>query len=116
MSKADVLAELQDDFENPGSQKSGEYLEEHVLATAYRALILGDRQALVEVLRDWISTRRAPQSRLAVTIARKLSLIELRQDIQGLRADVERGRAHDYDRFALRWIDAALQVLHPPDK
>lgn len=60
MSKADVLAAFDDNLDDPGSEKSGEYLHEHVLESARRALAAGDRTGLVDAVRvrEWLAMRR----------------------------------------------------------
>lgn len=109
MAKLDVALALQSDLDNPGSLKSGEYLEDRIFGTVRRALAAGDRVGVVEALRDWLIMRREPQAMLAVAAAGKEQLAELVLDIQALRADVLAGRA--FPKFYLRWIDEALSAL-----
>lgn len=92
MAKSDVLSALQADLENPGALKSGEFLQEHVLRTARRALAAGDHDGLVAALRDWLSLRQEPQTMLAVNVAKEERLRELAPDVQALRTDVQAGR------------------------
>lgn len=109
MAKSDVLAALEDDLANPGAMKSGEFLEQHAQNTARRFLEAGDRQGLVEVLRDWIAARTEPHTMLAVSITRRQRLLELVPDLRTLREEVDAGRA--FHRFYLRWVDSALDDL-----
>jgi hypothetical protein len=109
MSKDDVLTELETDMSDPGSYKSGEYLEEHILASANAAL-LTDRVGLIAALREWLSLRDESRTMLAVTMARKLRLQELKADIEALRKEVSEGRV--FPRFYLREIDASLEALN----
>jgi len=109
MAKTDVAQALQSDLDNPASLKSGEYLEERVLKTIRGAVIAGDRDGVVETLREWLILRQEPQTMLAVTAAKKEQLTELVLEIEALRTEVAAGRA--FPQFYLRWIDDALSAL-----
>ena len=108
MSKGDILELLETDMADPGSFKSGEYLREHVLIHAGAALA-DDRKGLVEALREWLNFRTDPRTMLAVTVASKLSLKELKPDIETLKVEVMAGKF--FPRFYLRNIQAALDML-----
>jgi hypothetical protein len=109
MAKVDVLAALQDDLDNPGAVKSGEFLEEQVLATVQRALIAGDREAVVQVMQDWLRLRQLPHTLLAASAAKRERLTELIQEIEALRIDVLAGRA--FRTYYLKQVDDALGTL-----
>ena len=109
MAKIDVAQALQSDLDNPGSLKSGEYLEERILRTVRRALLAGDRDGVVESLREWLILRQEPQTMLAVTAAKNEQLTELVPEIEALRTDVLAGLA--FPRFYLHWIDEALSSV-----
>jgi hypothetical protein len=106
MTNIDVARALQSDLENPGAIKSGEYLQERILRTVRRALVAGERDGVVEALREWLILRREPHTMLAVTAAKKEHLTELVLEIVALRADVLGCRV--FPKFYLRWIDDAL--------
>jgi hypothetical protein len=112
MSKDDVLTAFETDMSDPGSYKSGEYLEEHILIRASNAL-LTDRSGLVAALQEWLSLRDEPRTMLAVTMARKLTLQELKADIEALRKEVSEGRV--FPHYYLRKIDATLEALNQVD-
>ena len=108
MSKADVLAALETDMNDPGAYKSGEYLEEHVLMHAQWFLPV-DRSGLIEALREWLSLRSEPRTMLAVKIALELGLKEIRSDIEALRLEVASGKI--FPIFYLNDIDYVLNGL-----
>ena len=109
MEKEEILSHLEDDLANPGSQKSGEFLEEHALVTAHRALETGNREALVEAMVCWLRDRSEPRTMLAVSIAKELSLGELRAELRVLKAEIDDGRV--FLPFYARRVDAALNAL-----
>lgn len=109
MARSDLALALQSDLDSPGSLKSGEYLEERILRTVRRALVAGDRDGVVETMREWLILRQEPQTMLAVTVAKKEQLTELVLEIEALRTDVLAGRA--FPKFYLRWIDEALSAV-----
>jgi hypothetical protein len=108
MSKEDVLAILESDISNPGSYKSGEYLEEHTISHAVDVL-QNDKQGLIEALMDWIETQSEPRTVLAVRVAKNLGLVELKPQIFELRHKIDTGKV--FPRFYLRYIDEALNAL-----
>lgn len=108
MSKEEILLILEGDINNPGSSKSGEYLEEHVLRHSAE-IVQTDRQGLVEALKEWIEAKEEPRTMLAVRIARKLGLLELIPQIKDLREEIAHGGV--FPKFYLRYIDEALNVL-----
>lgn len=108
MSKEYVLAVLEGDINNPGSYKSGEYLEESVFRHSTE-IIQTDRQGLVEALKEWIEAKEEPHTMLAVRIARRLRLMEMIPQIKDLRDEIARGGV--FPKFYLRYIDEALNVL-----
>ncbi len=108
MGKGEVLAALETDLSDPGSLKSGEYLEEHVLRRA-RQIVANDRSGLVEVLEDWILLRAEPRTALAVSVAKTLRMRELRELIVALREDVAQGKAL-WPHY-LRGLDETIKAL-----
>jgi hypothetical protein len=111
MSKNNILAVLETAMNNPGSFKSGEYLEEHVLSNA-KKLLLNDRVGLIEALCEWVSLKSEPQTMLAISVAKELNLREMRQVIEDLRQEVFAGKI--FPKFYLRDIDEALSILLQP--
>jgi hypothetical protein len=105
MSKEDVLGILESDMSNPGSYKSGVYLEEHTLSHA-AAVLQKDKQGLIEALMDWIETQSEPRTMLAVRLAKKLGLAELKPQLLELRHKIDTGKV--FPKFYLKYIDEAL--------
>ncbi|MCK9589240.1 MAG: hypothetical protein WC076_09860 [Terrimicrobiaceae bacterium] len=110
MKKEEIIAIFETDFSNPGSVKSGEYLEDHVLTHA-QEIVKANRGALIEILADWLAMRTEPQTMLAVKIAGVLCVRELRNALLKLRDDVAVGRA--FLPFYTKRIDAALRDMNP---
>ena len=108
MAKNDILELFETDMTDPGSWKSGEYLKDHVLQHATNVLS-NDRDGLIDALHEWLKARSEPRTTIAVTVARKLGLKELRPDIEELRRDVDNGQY--FPRFYLENIDATLKSL-----
>ena len=108
MPKDGVLASLETAMSDPGSFKSGEYLEEHVSLYA-KQFLQTDRLGLIEALREWIILKREPQMMLAVRLAKDLGLNEMYQDIETLRQELS--VKSEYPRFYLRDIDEVLNSL-----
>jgi hypothetical protein len=67
------------------------------------------RPALVTALRAWILLKSEPRTMLAIDIAHKLRLTELRPEIERLLADVEQGKA--FLSFYARPIRNALLAI-----
>lgn len=107
MTKEDVLSILETDISDPGSYKSGEYLEEHILKHA-RQIVNMDRSSLIEVLREWLNLRCEPRTMLAVTIARQLGLREIRSDIEFLRKDILEKKVFPFFIYALLMTPSLL--------
>lgn len=108
MGKEDVLAILESDISNPGSYKSGEYLEEHALRHAFN-IVTTDRPGLVEALTEWINLKTEPRTMLAVRIAQQLKLAELINPIRKLRNEIAHGQV--FPSYYLRYIDEALEDI-----
>jgi len=108
MSKNSILAELRSALNDPGAQKSGEYLQEHV-ARQLRRSIGHDRLGVVQALESWLETREEPQTMLAVRMAAEFEIQELRQPIEQLAREIETGDA--FLPYYKRWTDEALEKL-----
>lgn len=93
---------------DPGALKSGEWLEEHI-ADALKTFVSSDREGVVAALAEWIAMRDEPRSMIAVRMAMKYRLKELRDPIAALRKDVESGKV--FLPFYKKKIDAALDEL-----
>jgi|SRR5687768_5758571 hypothetical protein len=111
MSKDDVLAVFETALTDPGSYKSGEYLQEHVLIYAKKFLI-SDRVGLIGALCEWISLKSEPLTMLSVRIAKELNLYEMNQVIEDLRQEVSSGKVFPW--YYLCYIDEALSSLQKP--
>lgn len=107
-NKKNILKAFETDLSDPGSIKSGEYLEEHILMNARRFLI-EDRQALIEVLQHWLSLRSEPKTMLAVVVTRELKLIELKSQLEELKKEVQAGKV--FLPFYADSINEALAIL-----
>jgi hypothetical protein len=108
MSKSEVLNNLAETLENPGSMKSGEYLEEQVRQQLERALLV-DRLGVIEALNDWVLLREEPQTMLAVQMAVNFRLYELLNPIKVLGEDIAAGRI--FFPFYKQWVDEAIKAL-----
>ena len=109
MSKEDILILLDTAMTDPGSIKSGEYLEEHAYEYLRRVLHF-DREGITQALCEWIDRRTEPETMLAVRLARRLKVIEVKPHIANLRKEVDRGEV--FMRFYLLTIDQALDELN----
>lgn len=109
MGKEEILTILESDIRDPGSYKSGEYLEEHAMRHASNIVEI-DRQGLVEALIEWINTKTEPRTMLAVRIAQQLKLAELMNPIRMLRNEI--ADWHVFPSFYLRYIDEALEGMN----
>ena len=109
MGKSEILKGFEIDLSDPGSEKSGEYLHQHLLQRAKRALQQGDREGLVDALRGWLRAQIEPETMLAVSIARELVLVELRPELEYLRAAIEKDQV--FPNFYICWVDEALSVF-----
>lgn len=90
------------------SRASGEQLYEHINKIAAR-YVASERQELVSAVKRWLLLRSEPKTMLAVDIAGKLHLAELRPALEKLLADVEQGKA--FKPFYVRPIKAALATI-----
>jgi hypothetical protein len=71
--KNNILPLLETALNDPGSFKSGEYLEEHVLTYAKKCLVTA-RIGLIEALCEWVSLKSESHTMLAITVAKELNL------------------------------------------
>jgi hypothetical protein len=108
MTKDDVLRILETDFTDPGSYKSGEYLEEHIF-WHIELLIQNERRHIIEILNDWLNMRIEPHTMLAVDVAGKFEISELVPQILELRHEIESGKS--FLRYYVQRIDKALIKL-----
>jgi len=92
MTKDEMKQWLEGEIANFPERASGEEGYRFMLRQTARALD-ADRQALVEVLRDWLLLRAEPRTMLAVEIAASHHVDELRNDIEELLEDVKEGEA-----------------------
>jgi hypothetical protein len=92
MEPSRVSLALQECFEDPGAEKSGEYLYAHVAAVARHAVESGHREELLNILQDWIARRSEPETMLAVYLSYQLRLAELTTGLSTLRADIQSGK------------------------
>ena len=109
MSKEEALRLLETDINDPGAEKSGEYLEEHVITRSERLLKANNREGLLNALRDWLLSRSEPRTMLAITVARKFLLSELKSEIAIIRSEIANGNL--FLPFYLKEVDEALKAL-----
>ncbi len=108
MSKEDVLNAFQTDFNNPGSLKSGEYLQEQIVKRA-RWLFPKDPSGVIEVLRQWLHNIQEPHTMLAVKVIEELAIEQFRDELLSLKSDIEKGKI--FMPFYVRDVDDALSAL-----
>jgi len=102
ISKEDVLKLFEVDLTDPGSEKSGEYLAEHVLLRA-RRILSTDRAGLIEALQAWLQMKRDPETMLAV------NLVGERNALDELKNAIVQGKA--FRPFYTKRVDEALQAI-----
>lgn len=90
------------------SRASGEQLYEHINKMAAR-YVASERRELVDALKEWLLLRSEPKTMLAVDIAGKLHLTELRPALEEVLVDVEQGKA--FKSFYTRPIKAVLAII-----
>jgi hypothetical protein len=108
MSKEEVLAEFDIDLKDPVSLKDGEYLYEQILVRAKRTII-NDRIGMVEVLRYWLSLRKALYTMMAVDLIKDLVISELKPELNILMEDIESGKV--FLPYYKQWVDRALKAI-----
>lgn len=108
MSRDEVLAEFEIDFEKSISDKGGEYLYADINKRA-KKLILVDRMGVVETSRYWFSLRKEPYTMLAVDLIEKLQIKELKPELEILRKEIESGKV--FLPYYNEWVDKALSAL-----
>lgn len=104
----DLLEILDAEVAGFPSRASGEQGYEYINKIAAR-YVGTERQALVSVLTEWLWLRSEPKTMIAVDIAGKLRLGELRCELEKLLADVEQRKA--FMPFYARPIKAALALI-----
>lgn len=92
MKPSQLSLDIRTCFEDPGAEKSGEYLYDHVAAVARHALATGQREDLLNILQEWIARRSEPETMLAVYLVRELRLAELSRQLRVLDADIQGGK------------------------
>jgi len=92
MKPSQLSLDMKTCFEDPGAEKSGEYLYDHVAAVARHALATGQREDLLNILQEWIARRSEPETMLAVYLVRELRLAELTRQLRALHADILAGK------------------------
>ena len=108
MGTEQIRSAFREDFDNPGSLKSGEYLSTRVLETA-RRFVQDERSDLVQVLREWLLQRQDPQTMLSVTVVAELRLTELKPDLLELKREIDSG--HVFMKFYARRVNLALDRI-----
>jgi hypothetical protein len=91
LTKSDVLREFNDTWADPAAAKFGDVFEERVERVA-RELLLQDRAAVLEVLRDWIAAADAPTALVAVRLSSQFTITELLPAVEALDTRIREGR------------------------
>ncbi len=108
MMMNDLLQLLNGEVAEFPSRASGEEGYEYINKIAGR-YVTSERQKLVAALTSWLQLRSEPKTMIAVDVASKLHLNELRPEIEKLLVDVEQGKA--FLPFYARPIKAALAMI-----
>lgn len=103
-----VLATLEGELREYPARAPAPDLYAHLLRIAQR-LAITDRPELISALQTWVEARSQPRTMIAVDLVEKMALVDLRTDLEQLRADVIEGRA--FLPYYVRWIDEALAKL-----
>lgn len=103
--KTELLQILDAEVVGFPTKASGEQLYERIgkIAACYAK---AERSELIAALADWLQLRSEPKTMIALDIAGKLQLTELRPQIERLLSDVEKGQA--FMPFYARPIKAVL--------
>ncbi len=109
MTANEIKGWLEDELANFPDRASGEELYTY-LTRRTADLLETDREALVEALTAWLHLRAEPRTMLAVEMAAKHRLIELRAEVSALLDAVRDGEA--FKPFYDRPILSALDELH----
>lgn len=108
MTRDEMKEWLESELANFPKRASGEEGYRFMVRQTARVLA-SDRQALVDVLHDWLLLRAEPRTMLAVEIAASHHVDELRSDIENLLDDVKKGAA--FKRYYVRPIMEALSRI-----
>ncbi len=92
MNSAEIMTWLEEELAVFPERASGEELYTYLFKRTIPLVEL-DRESFVTALSEWLNLRSEPRTMLAVEIATKHHLKELRDDIEKLLNDVEKGRA-----------------------
>jgi len=106
MTGEEIRAWLDDEIARFSERSSGEELYAY-LARRTARVAQTDRRSLVEALSTWLKLRSEPRTMLAVDLAAKHRLSELRGEITDLLDDVREGEAFRpfYDRPILEALE-----------
>ena len=108
MSIHNALNLLEAELRGHPDRDSAVDLYRHVLDLA-RRIQANDRAGLVGALDAWLKQRSEPRTMIAVDVAGRLSLAELRDVLDQLLEEVCAGRAF-LPHYA-QWIDEAIQAM-----
>ena len=110
MTAEEVRMWLEEEVANCPERASGEELYRYLVRRT-APLVESDRQSLVEALTAWINLREesGPQTMLALEIAAKHHLTELRDEMEKLLNDIRAGKA--FLPYYEQWVTRALEQL-----
>lgn len=106
MTAEEIRGWIEDELANFPERASGEDLYAYFGRLIAR-VVESDRASLVQALSGWLQLRSEPRTMLAVDLAAKHRLGELRRQIEELLADVRDGEAFKpfYDRPILEALE-----------
>jgi hypothetical protein len=105
---SNVEEQLNQEIDNFPSRASGEDLYEHINKISNR-LIRDSREDFITAMAHWLQLRSEPKTMLAVTIIGENHLVELKEDLEELLDDVEKGKT--FKPFYERPINKSLRMI-----
>ena len=112
MTKKEVLAAFELDIQR-GDPRMGESTTEDIKKTA-KKLIINDRDGVIEALRYWLSLRDKGLTMVAVGVIITVKTLELKPDLERLRAEIESGKVFHPSYNYL--VDLALKNINEKPK
>lgn len=110
MTAEEVRIWLEEELASYPERASGEELYRYLVRRT-APLVESDRQSLVKALSVWLNLRdeSGPQTMLALEIAAKHHLTELRDEMSKLLNDIRAGKA--FLPYCEQWVVRALEQL-----
>lgn len=108
MVNSDLMARLNHEVDSFPARASGEDLYEH-LGKVLAVAVNEDRQGAVAVMLRWLQLRSEPKTMLAVDLAGKYRVYELKDELESLLLDVLAGKV--FKPFYERPIRKSLAMI-----